>query len=508
MSTEKFRTREQILSSKHWSGEDTGRAYLYSLIAPLEDKPQIPDERLLEGLRSLVGNDEQKAYDEYKALYQFLTFENGQMQALEYAVKAEIAELRSYIMTAGTAEFIYTSLITDSIKVKPAEFAKIAERTVQNITGESGYEPRYFDIDDIVDLLVYQSTMKDGLVLTPDGYNSARELLGSGIPEIKTKPPKADMLMFNQESSILCDVIDYADVDLNPQIDRLRDMTKAQRAALRDSLCKRLSNSTNYAEYKARPTMNSKFTEFREDMWRQFPGLKISGLTLYYFGFSCFFLLARHSDTIFYDCKRKHNGIAITPNLDASLALESRPNVEYRSSTPDEPAFVDLSYSQENKRIRDNGGISSLCKKRSQVYKELMTRPRAHIETYLFLSAYNKFIDIVADRIKMPSLKLLKNDLTPLEEYATDYNSLICFTVEQIDGTVPPEITAPYVLTAAERRKFLDFFKELPRITFKRQKYKPELVEQVKERISSLGIFSLYPTNLIMMLSNGGENDE
>lgn len=509
MSTEKFRTREQILASKYWSGEDVGRAYIYSLLAPLEGKPQIPDERLVAGVSALIGNEERRIYEDYRALYQFLTFENGQMQALEYACKAEMAELKGYLTNASAYESYFSSLYADSIRVTTEDFAKIANRTVQNITGESGHGHRYFDIDDIVDMLVYYSTMQEGLVFTPGTYNNARALLGSELPEIKTRPSKANMPLYNRECSVLADILDAADIDSNPQIDAFRDMPKAQRAALRDTLCMRISNTTNYERYKSNPTMSGKYTEFREYMRQWFADVKISGHTLYYDGFACFFLLARHTDTIFYDCERKNNGVAIVPNIkDAPADFENRYNVQYEKAPPEEPCFVDLSCNYYTKQLRSENGLLSLCKKRTQVYKELMERPQAHEETYFFLCAYNKFIDLIADRVKIPSLKLLKNDLTHLEEAAKDYETNILFILDRIEGTIELELASPYVLTSAERRKLKDFFLNLPFAELKEPPYKEEAVERVKHLIKELGIFSVYPTKLIKILQNGGEENE
>lgn len=509
MSTEKFRTREQILSSKYWSGEDTGRAYLYSLIAPLEGKPQIPDERLLEGVGSLVGNIEKKAYEGYKALYQFITFENGQMQALEFATQAQIAELEKIAVGAGAGETTATSIFSESIKVSPEEFARITERTVQNITGESGYEPRYFDIDDIVDLLAYQSTIKgDPLILSPDVYNRVKELLGSELPEINTEPPVEYLIMFNSESSALTRLLTYVDVEANPQIDRLRDMTKAQRAALRDSLCKRLSNSTNYAEYKANPTMNSKFTEFREDMRARYGELKVSGLTLYYYGFSCFFLLVRHSDTVFYDCERKRNGVAVIPGLPGVEAEgERRANVMLEKSSPDKPAFYDVWCNDYTKQWREENGLASISKKRSASYKKLMEQPGDIVQSFSTLCAYNELIDLIADRVKMPSLELLKNDLTHLIKDGEHYSLYLDYMLAKTTGDLPAD-NPPFLLTASERRKYKAFAEALPRIELKEPTYTADSIAQVKEYIKDLEIFSLYPVNLITILENGGESNE
>lgn len=513
MSTEKFRTREQILASKHWSGEDVGRAYIYSLLAPLEGKPQIPDERLVAGVSALIGNEERRIYEDYRGLYQFLTFENGFMQALEYACKAEMWELTGYLSKASSCEGYYASVCTESIRVMPKEFAKITNRTAQNITGESGHGHRYFGIDDIVDMIVYYSTMQDGLIYTPETYNNVRGLLGSELPEIKARPSKANMPLYNRECSVLADILDAADIGANPQIDAFRDMSKAQRAALRDSLCMRISNTTNYERYKSNPTMSDKFKEFRDYMRQWFGDVKISGHTLYYNGFTCFFILARHTDTIFYDCKRKKNGVVILPNPEgAPLYIERRPNVEYVEADPSKPAFADISFTPELIKDRANNGLLSLCRKRAFEYTELMQRPAAHEETYYFLSAYNKFLELIADRVKIPSLNLLKNDLTPLEEAAKDHERNIDLIIDRINGTaaagVMSALVPDYVLTAAERRKLKDFFYNLPFAVLEEPQYKEEAVERVKHLIKELGIFSVYPTKLIKILQNGGEENE
>lgn len=512
MSTEKFRTREQILASKNWSGEDTGRAYLYSLIAPLEGKQQIPDERLLKGVSSLVGDSEKKAYEGYKALYQFLTFECGQAQALEFAVKAEIGELNSRVLKASTSEDIVTKRFSESIKVSAEEYSKIVERTVQHITGEGEEKnPRFFDIDDIVDMIVYESTITgEKLVFSPDIYNKARELLGSELPAIKEEPDKYYRLLFNDESATLCKLTSYVAMEMNPQIDHLRDMTKAQRAALRDSLCKRISNAANYADYKDKPTMNSKFTEFREDMRARYGDLKISGLTLYYFGFSCFFLLARHTDTVFYDCERKGNGVAIIPGLPGvGSDAANHANIAFNSaSTPLEPSFFDVSCNDFLKKWREENGLASILKKRSQEYKELAEKPKELEQSYAFLCSYNEFIDLIAARIRMPSLSLLKNDISYLEKNAAEYSTSLEYVYSKVTGGAPTNIAQPYLLTPSERRKYKGLLEELPRMWFKKPEFKPDIVGNVRAAIRDLGIFSIYPVNLIEALAGGESNEQ
>ena len=506
MSTEKFRTREQILAAKYWSGEDTGRAYLYSLLAPLEGKPQIPDERLLEGVNGLIGNEERRIYEDYRALYQFLTFENGAMQALEYAVKAEIAELREYLLNASVTETYFTGLFEESIKVTTEEFSKISDRTVRNITGESGFAHRYFDIDDITDMIVYYCTMKEGFVFSPATYNNARALLGSDLPEIQSEPSPENLPLYNSELKIIDDILEYADILGNPMIDALVYMSKAQQAALRDSLCMRLSNTKNYDRYKSKPTMNGKFTQFREYMRQWFKDVTISGHTLYYSGFTCFFLLARHTDTIFYDCVRKKNGVAIISK--SAETAENCSNVQYVGYPPDESPFIDISHNNITEELRRGGGLLSLCKKRTQVYQELTMRPQAHRETYLFLCAYNKFIELIADRVKMPALKLLQNDLTHLEEAAAEYEGYIDYIIARVTGDIEPDISKPYALNSSERKKLKAFFEGLPRPNLEPPTYKEEGIERVKHLIKELGIFSVYPTKLIKIIQNGGENNE
>lgn len=506
MSTEKFRTREQILAAKYWSGEDTGRAYLYSLLAPLEGKPQIPDERLLEGVNGLIGNEERRIYEDYRALYQFLTFENGAMQAFEYAVKAEISELRGYLMNTSITETYFTGLLEESIKVTTEEFSKISDRTARNITGEGGFEHRYFDIDDIVDMIVYYSTMQEGFLFSPATYNNARALLGSDLPEIQSEPSHKNLPLYNSELKLIDDILEYADIMGNPLIDELIPMKKAQQAALRDSLCMRLSNSTNYDRYKAKPTMNNKFTKFREYMREWFSDTKISGHTLYYSGFTCFFLLARHTDTIFYDCVRKKNGVAIISKEAETPGNLS--NVQYMASAPNAPAYFDASHNDVTEELRHNEGLLSLCKKRTQKYTELTTRPQAHRETYLFLCAYNKFIELIADRVKMPALKLLQNDLTHLEEAAADYEDYIDYIIARVTGDIDPAISKPYALNNSERKKLKAFFEGLPKPHLEPPTYKEEGIDRVKHLIKELGIFSVYPTKLIKIIQNGGENNE
>lgn len=506
MSTEKFRTREQILAAKYWSGEDTGRAYLYSLLAPLEGKPQIPDERLLEGVNGLIGNEERRIYEDYRALYQFLTFENGAMQAYEYAVKAEIAELRSYLLNASVTETYFTGLFEESIKVTTEEFSKIADRTARNITGESGFAHRYFDIDDITDMIVYYSTMQEGFLFSPATYNNARALLGSDLPEIQSEPSPENLPLYNSELKLIDDILDYADIAGNPMIDALVFMPKAQQAALRDSLCMRLSNTKNYDRYKNKPTMNGKFKQFREYMRQWFKDIKISGHTLYYSGFTCFFLLARHTDTIFYDCVRKKNGVAIISK--GAETAENRSNVQYTESPPSSPAFLDDSHNVVTEELRHDGGLLSLCKKRTQAYQELTTRPQAHRETYLFLYAYNKFIELIADRVRMPALKLLQNDLTHLEEAAAEYEDYIDYILARVTGDIEPAINKPYALNSSERKKLKAFFEGLPRLNLEPPTYKEEGIDRVKHLIKELGIFSVYPTKLIKIIQNGGENNE
>ena len=108
----------------------------------------------------------------------------------------------------------------------------------------------------------------------------------------------------------------------------------------------------------------------------------------------------------------------------------------------------------------------------------------------------------------MPALKLLQNDLTHLEEAAAEYEGYIDYIIARVTGDIEPTISKPYALNSSERKKLKAFFEGLPRPNLEPPTYKEEGIERVKHLIKELGIFSVYPTKLIKIIQNGGENNE